>query len=257
MNDQKRKKFVLVDDSVNIPVIIEHLLKVHNLDGDLEYFENPEEALQYLQKKHCDLLFLDIDMPQMTGFDLLSRLDNPPYTVILTAYPLQYAEESYAFLDKGIIDYISKSSIFEKFERVKERFCSRSMSNAPMKNDDELLILVTEYPDKMTKLPISEILYFEQKDEYTYITTSTSYPQQYRVRQKIADIEKWLPADTFMTISKDVVIILDRIVSMKNEWVNMGKNKDGKDIFLKTVARKRSNLLRIIKENKKNSDEKH
>jgi len=251
MSNQKRRQFVVVDDSVNIPVIVEHLLKVHNLEGDLEYFGNPEEALQYLQKKRCDLLFLDIDMPQMTGFDLLNRLDNPPYTVILTAYPLQYAEESYAFLDKGIIDYISKASLFEKFGRIKERFCSRSMSNAPTKSEEnELLILATEYPDKMTKLPLSEILYFEQKEEYTYIITPVSYPQQYRVRQKIGDIEDWLPEGASFVISKDILVILDRIISVKKEWINMGKDKEGKDILLKVVARKRSNLLQILKERK-------
>ena len=256
MNEPKRKQFVVVDDSVNIPVIIEHLLKVHKMEGDIVYFENPEDALQYLQKKHCDLLFLDIDMPQMTGFDLLKRLDNPPYTVILTAFSLQYAEESYDFLDKGIIDYISKSSIFEKFGRIKERFCSRSMSNVPIKNDDdELLILVTEYPDKMVKLPVADILYFEEKEEYTYIVTKASYSQQYRVRQKIEDLENWLPKDSSFLINKDILINLDRVVSMKKEWINMGKDRDGKDILLKIVARKRSSLLRILKEKKKTENE--
>ena len=253
MNTQNRKQFVVVDDSVNIPVILEHLLKIHNMEGDLEYFENPEEALQHLQKKHYDLLFLDIDMPQMTGLELLNRLDNPPYTVILTAYPLQYAEESYAFLDKGLIDYISKSSLFEKFGRVKERFCSRSMSNIPMKNNEnELVILVTEHPDKMVKLSISEILYFEQKEEYTYIITPVSYPQQYRVRQKIADIEKWLPRNCSFAISKDILVMLNRIVSMKKEWINMGIDPHGKDILLKVVTRKRSDLIHILKKKKKN-----
>jgi len=252
MSNQKRKKFVVVDDNVNMPVIVEHLLKVHNLEGDLIYFGNPEEALQYLQKKHCDLLFLDIDMPQMTGFDLLNRLNNPPYTVILTAYPLQYAEESYAFLDKGIIDYVSKSSVFEKFGRVKERFCNRSMNNAPMKSEEnELLILATEYPDKMIKLPVSEILYFERGKEYTYIVTPVSYPQQYRVQQKTRDIENWLPKDSSFLISKDILILLDRVVSMRKEWINMGKDRNGKDILLKVVSYKRSKLLHVLKEKKK------
>ena len=248
MSDQKRKQFVVVDDSVNVPVIVEHLLNIHNLEGDVEYFGNPEEALQYLQKKRCDLLFLDIDMPQMTGFDLLSRLDNPPYTVILTAYPLQYAEESYNFLDKGIIDYISKANLFEKFGRVKERFCNRSMSHAPLKSDeDELLILVTEYPDKMTKLPISEILYFEQKEEYTYVVTPTSYPQQYRIRQKAADIENWLPKGISLLINRETLVILDKVISLRKEWAHMGIDKDGKDILLKVVTRKRSPLSHFLK----------
>lgn len=254
MNSSKKKQFVVVDDNPNIPIIIEHLLNVHGIEGDLHYFSNPLEAIPYLKKEICDLLFLDIDMPQMNGFDMLKELDHIPYTVILTAYSLIFAEKTFDFIDKGVIDYVSKSRIFEKFGRIKERFLSRRSENALLNPKDEvnqeLVLLVTEYPHQMTKLNLSEIKYFKQENEYTYITTHNSFPQQYRLKQKLSEVIKWVSESNSFQISKYVLIMLDHVVEVNKNWVNMGKNDKGENINLNIAFHRRTALIEKLKERK-------
>lgn len=254
MDTLKKKQFVVIDDNPNIPIIIEHLLNVHEMKGDLHYFTNPLEAIPYLKKGTCDLLFLDIDMPQMNGFDMLKELDYIPDTIILTAYSLFFAEKTFDFIDKGVIDHVSKSRIFEKFGRIKERFLSRRSENALLNPkdevDQELVLLVTEYPHQMTKLNLSEIKYFKQENEYTYISTYNSFPQQYRLKQKLSEVVKWVSESNSFQISKYILIMLDHVVEVNKNRINMGKNDKGENINLNIAFHRRAALIEKLKERK-------
>lgn len=259
MANLKRKQFVIVDDNPNIPIIIEHLLFIHNMEGDLNYFNNPLDAIPYLKKEICDLLFLDIDMPQISGFDLLRELEIIPDTVILTAYSFIFAEQTFEYIDKGVIDYVSKARLFEQFERIKERYLYRKNESALLSavntKEKEVMLLVTEHPHKMIKLSLSEIVYFEQDGDKTYITTPQSFTHQYRIKQKISEVLKWVPENDCYSLNKHTLIMLNHVVAMRKNLIDMGKNSNGESIILKVAYHRRKILFEKLKEMRGFKDE--
>ena len=191
---------------------------------------SPLQAMEYLDKNQIDILFLDIQMPELTGISFLKILEKKPLVILTTAYS-QYALESY---DLDVMDYLLKPITFERFFKSVNKAKARLVSNpseikeSPSVNKEENTIEKT-YPSfvfikdgtKMIKVNLSEIKYIEGLKDYVSIYTKT---QKITSLQRMKMLEDELPPHLFMRIHHSYIIALSEIEVVHKTEVKIGDN---------------------------------
>ncbi|MBR4809358.1 MAG: response regulator transcription factor [Bacteroidales bacterium] len=167
------------------------------------------QAMRVLEEKTVDAMFLDINMPELSGMDFVRSLDNPPLVVFTTAYS-EYAVEGYRV---DAVDYLLKPFGMDDFMRASEKLRSRlaaqqasqAVSRAP---GDDSLFFKTDY--RTVRVRISEIRYIESMSEYVKIyVDGAQAPVLVLLSLKVL-IEK-LPEDAFLRIHRSYIISLSRL----------------------------------------------
>lgn len=179
-----------------------------------------EDALQLntlLRRESPDLLFLDIEMPYLSGLDLLAYLNSPPKVIITSAYE-QYALRGY---ELDVADYLLKPISFERFlksmNKVYERVKQEKMSTTPMV--DEYIFVRS---DKQThKLFVKDILFIESMENYLYIHTENG---KLLVRSTLKHIQEVLPAGAFMKVHKSYLVHLDKVQRIEGNRLFIGSH---------------------------------
>lgn len=181
------------------------------------------EAIEFLRHQTVDMLFLDIQMPDLTGISFLKALQKKPLVVFTTAYS-EYALESY---DLDVVDYLLKPVTFERFMRAVEKVSQRMISGPIVSPTIETTHSV-ESPSfifvkdgtKLVKVNWDDILYIEGLKDYVTIHT----PEQKIITlQRLKVLETQLPADKFIRIHNSYIVSVKAInVIFKNE-VQIGK----------------------------------
>lgn len=201
-----RVKTVIIDDELPICDEIEYLLK---RERDIEVtakFTNAPEALAYLMKNACDLVFLDIHMPGMSGLDFaqsLTSLRQPPLIVFCTAFP----EHALAAFETPAIGYITKPitdtnlrKVLEKVRAIGERSKGRQQTTVNR-------FCVTKN-GKFIPLELQEIVFVYVKDKEAYIRTKNG---EYTSTLTIQEIEHLLPTQSFLRVHRQYLVNLDKI----------------------------------------------
>jgi DNA-binding LytR/AlgR family response regulator len=163
---------------------------------------NALEALEYLNTNQVDLIFLDLNMPKLKGFDFLKTLTNPPKVIVTTAYS-EFAIDGY---ELNIVDYLLKPFRFERFLKAVNKVVD---SNTKVKKS---IPEASETPSKRIflrqnkshiQLEIDAILYLEASGNYTKIITKT---ETITIRDKISDILESLPTNDFIQVHKSFAV---------------------------------------------------
>ncbi|MBL0133607.1 MAG: response regulator transcription factor [Chitinophagaceae bacterium] len=157
------KSIIVDDDPLSAGVIAHYCQKTPEL-ALLKQFDNPEEALDFLTKTPSDLIFLDVEMPGLNGFELLDKLDYSPY-VILFSSKSQYA---YLAFEYNVVDFLKKPVLYPRFKEAIEKL-TRFDNKKPMAMSPEEIYIRTE--GKLIKIPFHAILYVEVVDDYVKIVT--------------------------------------------------------------------------------------
>jgi DNA-binding LytR/AlgR family response regulator len=182
--------------------------------------ENAIEAFTLLQHKPVDLVFLDIQMPQITGLDLLKSLKIRPKVILTTAYR-EYAFEAY---DLDVIDYLLKPVTFERFLRGISKIYQIQRPETPsedvsmLQSYDEAYIYLRE-DREMVKVFLKDILYIESLRDYVKVKTAA---RQIITYQKISYLEQKLPENKFIRIHRSFIVALDKIQSFAVNAVKVG-----------------------------------
>lgn len=204
-------KTLLVDDEYLALNLLEEFSKQI---PDLEIVakvKSPMEALQILQQQPVDLLFLDIQMPTLSGTNLLRSLRNPPVTIFTTAYS-DYAIEAF---DLNAIDYLLKPFAFERFlqsvNKAREQLSIRQAPTLviPSQSEDFFTIKVD---GKLTKVHLNDILFVEGLKEYIRIVCRNARLVTY---ERLGKIEELLPSDRFLRVHKSYIVAKDKVESLE------------------------------------------
>ncbi len=178
----------------------------------------------------ADLLFLDINMPRLSGMDFLKTLKNPPLVIITTAYA-EYAIQGY---ELDVVDYLMKPFAFDRFykaiqkaeEMMKGRDLPHPESREPARQEESFIFVKSS--KKTYKVNLDEILYIEALGDYVKIYTTDRMIISY---QSLKNIEALLPATSFPRIHKSFIIALSRIdliegnhVKIRDRLVPIGTN---------------------------------
>jgi DNA-binding LytR/AlgR family response regulator len=197
---------IIVDDEEGAHLVLEHYiieLKTLSLSG---VFYNAMEAIDFLHHHPVDLIFLDINMPGLSGLEMLETISNPPFIILTTAYR-EFALESYKY---QVVDYLVKPFGFSKFLAAVEKVWSRKKQLEPISEiaipNSHYLYLKAE--GEMIKVLFSDILYVQSWGNYIKVYTEKGMLLS---PLKTTEIEEKLDKKIFMRIHKSYIVSLCRI----------------------------------------------
>lgn len=175
---------------------------------------NAIQAFSYLQKSQIDLIFLDIDMPGLTGIDFLKSMKNPPKVVLTTAHQ-NYALEAF---NLNVVDYLLKPIPFDRFlkaiEKIFEMFKVNNSNNIGAAKDSLQLpneaALYLRVERKMVKVKIEDIYWIESAKDYIKVALRDKVLVS---KQKISVLQELLPEDKFLRIHRSFMVSMDKIDS--------------------------------------------
>jgi DNA-binding LytR/AlgR family response regulator len=203
-------KCIIVDDEeMAIKVIASHIAQVKELEISGTY-SNAVAAFTALQQQQADLLFLDIQMPGMTGLTLIQSLTKPPPVILTTAHR-EFALESY---DLNVTDYLLKPISFERFLKAVGKILQRGKPGLGMPYNNTALLTEQEpfiyikSDRQFVKVLLDEILYIESiKNHIKIITTRGSH----FTLMSISEIEEKLPMQRFLRIHRSFIVSVSKI----------------------------------------------
>lgn len=209
----------------------------------VEGFTNPEKALAKLDKLNPDLIFLDVQMPEMSGLDFL-RAAKPKQMIIFVSDYKEYAFDSYELerdMKINVVDYLSKIITFDKFaaacNKAREVFLKEKSDFAFFKDGTETY-----------KVRWDEVIYFQSEEQYVniYLQNGTKVNIRKKEGEKFDDFENKLPKDKFIRVHNSYIISvqhLKKIISVDEVEMNNGKqitvSKTYQDRFQEFVRRRR------------------
>ena len=210
---------IIVDDNKLARLVLRKLVEQV---GDIELlaeFAEPLEALKYLEKNNVDLVFLDVEMPGMTGIELVKNLKERPIIVLITAKE-DYAVEAF---ELNVADYIVKPVNLSRFlkavTRARELYQSRSEKLELSEKDREYIFVRSNAV--LTKIRISDIIYIQALGDYINIYTSSS---RNTVHITLKGIEEKLSAGLFYRVHRSYLIAVNHVDKVEEGMAYIGKH---------------------------------
>jgi DNA-binding LytR/AlgR family response regulator len=212
------KCLIVEDEPLARNLLVEYVKKISFLEL-VDASSSPLQALEVLRNNPIDLMFLDIQMPEITGITLLRTLQKKPLVILTTAYS-EYALESY---ELDVVDYLLKPITFDRFLRSVDKASQRISSPAAVVEaasaDPEKQFVFIKDGTKLVKINYDDILYVEGLKDYVTIVTKT---QKVVSLQRLKSLETQLPADKFIRIHHSYIIALKAIDTIHKGEVQIG-----------------------------------
>jgi DNA-binding LytR/AlgR family response regulator len=174
-------------------------------------------ARDIISNEQVDLMFLDINMPEITGLELLRQLSHPPITIIITAYP-EHALEGF---ELDVIDYILKPVSFDRFTKAVHKAKEFLESRNAIHGKDEEYFFIKEGP-RIEKINTSDILLIESLQNYSAIYTPT---RKYMALLSLKALEEHLPPGRFMKVHKSFIVNIAKIDSIEGDEIIIGTHR--------------------------------
>jgi DNA-binding LytR/AlgR family response regulator len=217
---------VIDDEPLAREILKQHIAGVEALEltGTCS---NAVEAVSFLKEHPVDLLFLDIQMPQLLGTNFIRTLKNPPKIIFTTAYR-KYALEGF---ELDAVDYLLKPISFERFLKAVNKVLQLNISTAQsmptiaskeMQNGPSNSFMYFRAERKMVKLFFRDILYAEGLKDYIKIVTDT---KTIVTKYVLSTLEEMLPASEFLRIHKSYIVAISKIDSYNADTIHIGKHE--------------------------------
>ncbi len=224
-------KCLIVDDEELARKLVENYIqRLPHLEV-IAKCANPLDAMQVLQKENVDIMFLDIQMPELTGIEFLKTLSQKPLIILTTAYK-EYALEGY---ELDVVDYLLKPFRFERFLQavnkatnllMKEITENKTVSTSPINPTPQssslkdYILVKSEF--KVFRIFHKDILYIESMKEYVAYHTEEGRTLSLGSLKKL---QTELPAQQFIRIHKSYIANIDRIAALEGNMVHIGDQK--------------------------------
>lgn len=208
-------RVLIVDDEVLARKKIRRFLEDRNAGYEIFEAENGLEALDMIETQKPQIVFLDIEMPEMNGMDLINALSNPSFHLI---FQTAYSEYAVSAFEKNAIDYILKPFTQERFNQALDK-CTKK-SSAQLANDlgnlkDSLVKknmylgkIVVKRGTKNTLISVEDVIYFRSENHYTYICTETF---EYIHNEPLKDLAPKLDPEIFRQVHRNAILNMKRI----------------------------------------------
>lgn len=213
----KIKCLLVDDDPLALKVLEKYIAAVDQLQV-VGSCNNAFRAMEYLQQEKIDLIFLDIEMPKLSGLSFLKTL-HKPYKVIFTTAFKEFAVEAF---DLDATDYLLKPISFERFiKAVNKLFFLEPLGFDYEESENQSLYQYFRSDRKMVKVLLEDILFIESLKDYVKIHRKSSGPLL--VKQTITNIEVLLPDKAFIRIHRSYIVSLQKITAFTTKDVEIGK----------------------------------
>ncbi len=217
---------IIIDDEAAARAIISHLCnQVDNLQV-IDEFPNAMQAIKFLNKNDIDLIFLDIHMPDFTGFDFIDTLKDPP-KIVLTTSDKNFAIEAFEY--DCIIDYLVKPVTLPRFlkavqkvENVKMATTVTSIPSSVKETDTisekEMYVNIDR---RLIKIEFEKVYLIEAKGDYILIKTED---KNYTVHSTLKKIEEKLPLSLFLKVHRSYIINITKIIDIEDNSVLIARD---------------------------------
>ena len=227
-------RYCIIDDEPIAHRIIEGYCKELTQFEKVGNCHNAMQAMDFLAQHAVDLIFLDINMPKLTGFDLLKSLKDPPKVIVTSAHQ-EYALEGY---ELDIVDYLLKPFSFQRFFKAvnKLKGDTKTLIAKSIPSSDNSSIFI-KADKKLHHLRFERLLFIEAYGNYTKV-----YEEDEMIisQEKISSFELLLPDNQFVRIHKSFIVAIDKIDAIEGNSIKL------KDHRLPIGQTYRNNLKRII-----------
>lgn len=219
---------IIIDDE---PLAVELIQDYSRKTGSLNVLyagNDVYKAIQLLNKEDIDLIFIDIQMPELTGIDLMSMFNQHHNFIITSAYP-QYALEAFQF---RVIDFLLKPITFNRFYQSVEKFIQWQSNFHKTETIDHLFVKADK---KHYKIAFGKILYIEGLKDYIRIHTSE---ENIIVLENMKDILEKLPKEEFIRVHRSYILSTDKIKLIEGNSIQLlnGSSIPVGETFRKSVA---------------------
>lgn len=235
---------IIVDDEPLAHEILENYISRFPSLNLVAKCSNAIEAFEVLNTKEVELMFLDIQMPQITGIDFLKTLSNPPKVIFTTAYS-NYALDSY---ELNVVDYLLKPIAFERFVKAVHKATDSPKDNSldtttvsatPVEEKADYIFVKAD--KKLIKIRFNDIFFIEGLKDYVILHTPNGRTV---TLQTMKSLEDKLPSDIFMRVHRSYIINIKRIDMLEGNSVHINKKsipigKNYKDVLLEIVNKNR------------------
>ncbi|KJD33698.1 LytR family transcriptional regulator [Tamlana sedimentorum] len=212
---------IIIDDEATARAIISQLCSGVPSLNILEEFPNAIQAIKYLNQNEVDLIFLDIHMPDFTGFDFIDTIKNPPKIILTTSDP-KFAIQAFEY--NCIVDYLVKPISQERFSKSIKK--AESFSQNKVNESEETVAdegdsstdnhLYINIDRRLIKIDIPSIYLIEAKGDYIQVKTED---KNYTVHSTLKKIEEKLPTDLFLKVHRSYVINIKKIIDIEDNSV--------------------------------------
>ncbi len=229
---KKYKSFIVDDEPLALHVIEQHLSKFSQFEV-CGQSTDPVEALSQIRHLQPDLLFLDIQMPDITGLDLIAAIQHKPQVILTTAYR-EYAVEGF---ELNVLDYLVKPIPFKRFLQAIDKFMELQIPPAADFTSVEPAFIFVKADRKTLKIVLDDILYVEGVKDYVKIVLPD---QKILTKISIGNFFKTLPQNRFVQVHKSFVVAKNKITAYTAHDVEIGDleipiGRAYKEDFLKRV----------------------
>jgi len=207
-------KTLIIDDEPLAAGIVEEFLRSNSRFEILEICQDGFEGLKAIQKHKPDLIFLDVQMPKITGFEMLELLDEPPAVIFTTAFD----EYALAAFDAKAIDYLLKPFSKSRFQQALNRFLERyeveqgGQNSAISSLAEKSQRLVVRVKNEIKIIPVDQVSYFEAADDYVNIVTESG---AFLKKMTMKSLEEALSPDRFARIHRSYILNLNEVTRIE------------------------------------------
>lgn len=210
---------VIIDDEPLARRGLREYVSEHDFLELVGEFDNPLKAMELLHSGQVDLLFLDIQMPKLSGLDLLRTLKDPPLTILTTAYS-EYAVEGF---ELEVVDYLVKPIGAERFVkavwRARDLFELKKSNKAVNTPGQDYFFIKSD--NKLVRILFDDLLYAEALQNYVTLHTVS---KKYITYLTFRSVEDYLPADRFIRVHKSFIVSASRIDSIEGNDIRIGEH---------------------------------
>lgn len=233
---------IIIDDETTARAIIKQLCSKVDKLNVIEEFPNAIQAMKFLNQNEVDLIFLDIHMPDFTGFDFIETLKNPP-KIILTTSDANFAIQAFEY--ECIVDYLVKPIALPRFEKAIQK-AELVQKTVKVKQDSDKVEttsgndLYVNIDRRLIKIDIPSIYLVEAKGDYINVKTED---KNYTVHSTLKKIEEKLPTSLFLKVHRSYIINIDKIIDIEDNSVLIKKDVIPVSRSNRPELMKRLNLL--------------
>ena len=209
-------KCIIIDDEEMARAIIEQYCSKLDHIQVVSQFNNALDAIQFINNNKVDLVFLDIHMPELNGFDFIDSLNNPP-NIILTTSDSEFALNAFEY--KCIVDYLVKPIRLPRFIKAVTKVDTPKIA-APTTDNEDVNEMYVNIDRRLVKIHIPDIYLIEAKGDYINIKTET---KNHIVHTTMKKIEEKLPDSLFLKIHRSFIINIKKIVDIEDNSVLIKK----------------------------------
>lgn len=198
-------KAIIIDDEPLARMMVKEYLQAYPEVTVVEECNDGFEGVKAIQQHQPDLIFLDIQMPKINGFEMLELIDNPPQVIFTTAFE-EYAIKAF---DAHAADYLLKPFSKERFDKAMQKLqqqqssVSRELLDSAMQTGQNNNRIVVKDNGKIKIIPIAQVQYLEAADDYVKIVTADG---SYLKKKTMAFFEDSLPVQEFIRIHRSYII---------------------------------------------------